>query len=64
MLKVNGDDDAQAAANAATIIELETELARVSMTAVEKRDLEKTYNKMTPAKLAEIAPGFPWPAYL
>jgi len=63
VLKVNGDDDTQAAANATTIIELETELARVSMTAVEKRDLEKTYNKMTPAKLAEIAPGFAWKAY-
>jgi predicted metalloendopeptidase len=64
VLKLNGDDEAQAAANAATILDLETELARASMTAVERRDLEKTYNKMTPAKLAEIAPGFPWKEYL
>jgi predicted metalloendopeptidase len=63
VLRLNGDDEAQAAANAATIIDLETELARASMTAVERRDLEKTYNKMTPAKLAEAAPGFPWKAY-
>ena len=63
VLRLNGDDDAQAAANAATIIDIETELAKASMTAVERRDLEKTYNKMTPAKLSEIAPGFAWKAY-
>ena len=63
VLRLNGDDEAAANANAATIIDIETELARASMTAVEKRDLEKTYNKMTPAQLAESAPGFPWKAY-
>ena len=63
VLKLDGDDDAAAAANAATIYEIETELARASMTAVERRDLEKTYNKMTFAQLAEAAPGFPWKAY-
>ncbi|HSJ98038.1 MAG TPA: M13 family metallopeptidase, partial [Myxococcota bacterium] len=63
VLRVNGDDEAQAAANAATILALETELARASMTAVERRDLEKTYNKMTMAQLESSAPGFPWKAY-
>ena len=63
VLKLNGDDDATAAANAATILDLETELARASMTAVERRDLEKTYNRMTPAELAAAAPGFDWQAY-
>ena len=41
----------------------ETELAKASMTAVERRDVEKTYNKMTRAELATLAPGFPWEAY-
>jgi putative endopeptidase len=63
VLRLNGDDEATANANAATIYEIETELAKASMTAVERRDLEKTYNKMTPAQLAESAPGFPWKAY-
>jgi putative endopeptidase len=64
VLKLNGDNDAMAAANAATIMDIETELARASMTAVERRDLEKTYNKMTVAELQALAPGFPWKAYL
>ena len=64
VLTLNGDDEAQAAANAATIIDIETELARASMTAVERRDLEKTYNKMTQAELAAAAPNFPWKPYL
>ena len=63
VLRLNGDDEATAKANAATIFEIETELARASMTAVERRDVEKTYNKMTPAELAASAPGFPWKAY-
>jgi putative endopeptidase len=63
VLRLNGDDEATANANAATILDIETELAKASMTAVERRDLEKTYNKVTPAELAQSAPGFPWKAY-
>lgn len=63
VLTLNGDDAATAARNAATIIAIETELARASMTAVERRDHEKTYNRMTRAKLEEIAPGFAWKQY-
>jgi putative endopeptidase len=33
------------------------------MTALERRDVDKTYNKMPLAKLAEMAPGFDWAAY-
>jgi putative endopeptidase len=53
------------AAQAATrrVMSLETELARASMTALERRDVDKTYNKMPLAKLAELAPGFDWGAY-
>src|SRR5258706_12480336 len=42
---------------------MEVFLAKASMTAVERRDVDKTYNKMTVAQLAELAPGFPWRAY-
>ena len=52
---------AQAAARA--VLAVETELARGSMTALERRDVDKTYNKMSLARLAELAPGFDWRAY-
>ena len=51
------------AATAKTIVDLETEIAKVSWTKVEQRDDEKTYNPMTTAELAKLAPGFPWPSY-
>ena len=41
----------------------ETELAEVSMTRVELRDIEKQYNKMTPAEFAKITPHIDWQSY-
>jgi putative endopeptidase len=52
-----------AKADAEKVFAFETELAKASMTAVERRDVEKTYNKMTRAELAALAPGFPWDTY-
>ena len=63
MLVLAGDDPPGATRNAAAAIGVETELARASMTAVERRDVDKTYNKMTVAELAALAPGFPWKLY-
>jgi putative endopeptidase len=62
MLALAGDKDA--AANAKAIVELETEIARVQWSKVENRDPVKTYNKVELAKLAELAPGYGWKAYL
>jgi predicted metalloendopeptidase len=62
MLALSGDKNA--AANAKAIVELETELARVQWTKVENRDPIKTYNKVELAKLAELAPGYDWNAWL
>jgi predicted metalloendopeptidase len=45
------------------VMELETALAKASMNAVERRDVDKTYNKMTLAELEQAAPGFPWRRY-
>jgi predicted metalloendopeptidase len=53
-----------AAADARAIVAFETELARVQWTKVENRDPVKTYNKVDLAKMAEMAPGFDWKAYL
>jgi predicted metalloendopeptidase len=45
------------AASAAMIMQLETRLAKVSLTPVELRDVEKMYNKMTLAEFAALAPN-------
>ena len=58
-----GADAAKAERYAAQVWDMETMLAKASMTAVERRDVDKTYNKMTVAQLVEAAPGFPWRAY-
>ena len=63
VLELNGDPAPQADERARGIVALETELARASMTAVERRDIDKTYNKMSVAELERLAPGFPWKAY-
>lgn len=64
MLKLLGDAPEQAAASAATVLALETRLARTSKTRVEMRDIPGLYNKMTLAQLQELSPGFDWGRYL
>src|SRR5579872_4341272 len=54
------DADAQAAA----IVDMETQIAKVSWTIAQDRDPTKTYNPMTPQELATAAPGFDWTAFL
>ena len=63
MFELMGDDAARAAAEAQTVMALETKLAEVSLTKVEMRDPEKLYHRMTMAQMKEAAPGFDWPAY-
>jgi len=63
MLALAGAGATEADSAAKDVLALETELARASMTNVERRDVDKTYNKMTVAQLAEAAPGFPWQDY-
>ena len=62
MLQLVGDTEA--AAEAKNIMALETALAKVQWTKVANRDPVKTYNKYEFAMLANLAPGFDWPAYL
>jgi putative endopeptidase len=42
---------------------IETSLARPAMTRVQLRDPNATYHRMTSAELAQLAPGFGWPAF-
>ncbi|HEY8948170.1 MAG TPA: M13-type metalloendopeptidase [Rhizomicrobium sp.] len=61
MLGLAGDKDAQARGDA--VFALETEIAKIHWTAVQRRDADKTYNPMTEAELAAYAPGFPWATF-
>lgn len=51
-------------AMAASVLKLETEMAKAQWTRVDNRNPEKTYNKMTPKDLAKLAPEFDWASYL
>jgi len=62
MLTLAGWDDPTA--NAAAVVDLETQIAQASWTRAERRDPDKTYNPMSPAELAQAIPGFDWTAYL
>jgi putative endopeptidase len=63
MFHLLGDDDAKAAAEARTVMNIETKLAEASMTRVERRDPDKTYHKMNLEQLAKLTPNFSWTAY-
>lgn len=54
----------RAAEAARDVVVLETKIAEASWTRAERRDPVKTYNPMSPAALAELAPGFEWQAFL
>ena len=53
-----------AAQTARDIVALETRIAEVHWTRIERRDSTKTYNPMTQAELTAYAPGFDWKGFL
>ncbi|MEJ2505246.1 MAG: M13 family metallopeptidase [Ignavibacteriaceae bacterium] len=63
MLMLIGQDSVTAGKNAQTIMNIETRLAKASLTRVERRDPNKTYNKTDLKNLAEANPGFEWKSY-
>jgi predicted metalloendopeptidase len=64
LLTLSGTDAATAKTNAAQIVALETELAKIQWTNVQNRDPIKTYNKTALKKLALLVPHFDWNSYL
>jgi putative endopeptidase len=64
ILQMAGEPAAAAQRDAATVLRLETELAKASLTRVEKRDPYKLYHKMTRRQLQALTPHFDWSAYL
>jgi putative endopeptidase len=64
MFKLLGDSDAQAAENAKTVLEIQTRLAKASLTPVEMRNPDNRYNKMALTAAQEITPNFSWTTYM
>ena len=63
MLELLGEKPETAARDAHTVMSIESELARGSMTRVERRDPTKLYHKLTSHDLQQLSPSFPWPTY-
>jgi endothelin-converting enzyme/putative endopeptidase len=63
MFELLGDKSETAAAEAQTVMRIETALAKGSMTRVERRDPKALDHKMTRTELEGISPGFLWRAY-
>ena len=51
-------------ASATAVVAFETRIAEASWTKAEQRDLDKVYNPYSRARLADLAPGFAWDAFL
>ena len=63
-LQLLGDDAATSEATARMVLDLETSLAKATLTRVEQRDPYKIYHRYTLEKLVSMSPNFDWKAYL
>jgi endothelin-converting enzyme/putative endopeptidase len=63
MFELLGDSPATASREAATVMEIETALAKASLTQVELRDPYKQFHKLARAKVEAMTPSFGWAAY-
>ena len=63
MFEFLGDKPETAAAEAQTVMRIETALAKGSMTRVERRDPKALDHRMTSGELEKIAPSFQWHVY-
>jgi endothelin-converting enzyme/putative endopeptidase len=64
MFGLIGESPQVAKRSAATVMRIETALAKASLTRVEKRDPYKLANKADLKRLQRMTPGFDWQAYL
>lgn len=62
-LVLMGDTPEAAKANAARVVAFETRLAKAHLTAVERRDPHRSYNKMSAAELQALTPDIDWKAW-
>ena len=63
MFELLGDDAQTASANAETVMNIETDLAKASKTNLELRNLGEWYNLMDVPALSNFAPNFDWARY-
>src|SRR5437867_10640999 len=63
IFELMGENAEIAKKNAETVMNLETQLAKASMTRVDRRDPYKLKHKMKVAELSKLAPNFDWPVY-
>jgi len=63
MFELVGDGPADAEAEAAIVMRIETALAKGQMTRVERRDPPNLYHKMSVEGLEKLSPAFGWNAY-
>ncbi|MGH9541813.1 MAG: M13 family metallopeptidase [Terriglobales bacterium] len=63
MFTLLGDSPAAAEHEAATVLSLETELARASLERAARRDPNRIYHKMTVPQLEKLAPALDWPRF-
>lgn len=63
IFKLAGASSQEAGDATETIMDVETRLAKASMTRLERRDPHKTYNKMKLGELKQLCPNFKWKRY-
>ena len=63
MFELMGDSPQVASKNAATVMRMETSLAKASLARVERRDPYKLKHKMTVPDLYKVAPDFDWDTF-
>jgi endothelin-converting enzyme/putative endopeptidase len=64
VLQLIGESTPDATADAQTVLDIETELAKASLTRVEKRDPYKLDHEMDATAVLGMTPNFDWDAYL
>ncbi len=63
ILELSGENTKDATKAADIIMDIETRLAKASLTRVELRDVQKTYNKMSLDKIDALTDNFNWKTY-
>jgi putative endopeptidase len=63
MFQLLGDPAEKAAAESQTVINIETALAKASMTNVQLRDPQAVYHKLSAAQLKDLTPDWSWDAF-
>ena len=63
MLELSGEPHAKAAADAQSVLAIETALANAAMDIVLRRDPKNQNNKMTLAQVQALTPSFSWKSY-